>query len=340
MFRVESRRMCLVPDVVPPLAGLRFIPSYAFSTMFSLWLLCKFFKTAHCFWSLYHSWDHFPRFYNSVREEISPPLIHLSFVLFVLRSLNLICKFFLSASFTGICCYILYKATCFHTRLFFRKPSCYYLFCKLKKRICFECGNQTCKYLTLLKSKIYVKDGENFAVEVWTSQLRPIRRWGGGGGVVPTRITLYSYVSIAHIMGGVRNPMLPSAPYCTLFSPLPFPFPNSGACFPPPPLSGYGRSRLCFLRPVLTYTRALFKLLGGCGWEFYFPTLPRSCHNWRVSCSSADLPHLPSSSLTYSASCSRGFLCGETWISSRQKSHATVSSILYPFFPPTLSLPK
>jgi hypothetical protein len=118
-----------------------------------------------------------------------------------------------------------------------------------------------------------------------------------------------------------RNPMLPSASYC---NPLPpsLPIPISGACFPPPPLSGYGISRLCFLKARINVPYQNCWVDVGGIFISHAPTfLPQLKGQL--------LLRWPSSwSLTYCASCSRGFLCGETWVSSRQKSHATVRFVL------------
>jgi hypothetical protein len=65
--QVGSRRMCLDPDVVPPLSGFRLyaILGVSLPAMFSLFLLYAFLKVLTVF-DLFHSWDLVPSFYNSV----------------------------------------------------------------------------------------------------------------------------------------------------------------------------------------------------------------------------------------------------------------------------------
>ncbi len=63
---VGSRRMCLGPDVVPPLVGFRLYAILGlFHHVLSVPSVCII-KTAPCSLSFYHSWDHVPSFYNAV----------------------------------------------------------------------------------------------------------------------------------------------------------------------------------------------------------------------------------------------------------------------------------
>ncbi len=71
MTQVGSRRMCLDPDVVPPLAGFCLYADLGdFHHVLSVPSVCIF-ETDHCFWSIDHSKDHVPSFHNSAREKIS-----------------------------------------------------------------------------------------------------------------------------------------------------------------------------------------------------------------------------------------------------------------------------
>jgi hypothetical protein len=66
MTPVGSLRMCLIPDVVPPLAGFLLLAVLGvLHHILSVASVC-FFKTAHCFRSFYVSWDHVPGFHDSV----------------------------------------------------------------------------------------------------------------------------------------------------------------------------------------------------------------------------------------------------------------------------------
>ncbi len=66
MTQVGSLRMCLDPDVVPPLAGFLLVAVLGvLHHILSVSSVCIF-KTAHCFRSFYITRDHVPGFHDSV----------------------------------------------------------------------------------------------------------------------------------------------------------------------------------------------------------------------------------------------------------------------------------
>jgi hypothetical protein len=67
MAQVGPLRMCLVPDVVPPLAGFLFLAVLGVLHHGLSVVSVRIFETAHCFRPFY-----VPCFHDSVREEISP----------------------------------------------------------------------------------------------------------------------------------------------------------------------------------------------------------------------------------------------------------------------------
>ncbi len=66
MTQVGSLRMCLDPDVVPPMAGFLLVAFLGvLHHILSVVFVCVF-ETAHCFRSFYVSRDCVPGFHNSV----------------------------------------------------------------------------------------------------------------------------------------------------------------------------------------------------------------------------------------------------------------------------------
>ncbi len=66
MAQVGPLRMCLVPYVVPPLAGILLLAVLGFLHHGLSVVSVRIFETAHCFRWVYVSRDHVPCFHDSV----------------------------------------------------------------------------------------------------------------------------------------------------------------------------------------------------------------------------------------------------------------------------------